>query len=143
MRIIVVEDSEPDVLLIREALQTAGIPRESIEVASDGEKAIRLFEQLDAGIAAVCPDLVLLDLNLPRKKGGDVLRRIRTSTRCPATKVLVVTSSRFDRDRAEMERLGANGFFLKPFDYSAFMQLGPLVRALLGFAEMSSGSGTV
>lgn len=138
-RILVAEDNEPDVLLIREALQTAGIPPDSIEVASDGEKAIRFFEELEAGAPATCPDLVLLDINLPKKKGGEILRCIRAGKKCVGTKVLVVTSSRLDRDRQEMDRLGANAYFLKPSDYAAFMQLGTLVRTLLGLNAASGG----
>jgi CheY-like chemotaxis protein len=128
----VAEDSEPDVLLIREALTTAGIPSENLQVASDGERAIRLFDELGTRESGDCPDLVLLDINLPKKKGREILRHIRKSARCASTKVLIVTSSNLERDREEMERLGADGYFLKPFDYAAFMELGPLVRKLLG-----------
>ena len=134
------EDSEPDVLLIREALRLAGIPQDNLQVARDGEIAMRLFEQLEADGPPVCPDLVLLDINLPKKRGGDILRRIRASTKCPATKVLVVTSSGLQSDRDQMERLGANGYFRKPSEYAAFMELGLLVRTLLGMGEASAGS---
>jgi two-component system, chemotaxis family, response regulator Rcp1 len=137
----VAEDSEPDVLLIREALSLAEIPQDRIQVAHDGEKAIRLFEQLEDDVPPVCPDLVLLDINLPKKKGADILRRIRASTKCPATKVLIVTSSDLQRDREQMEQLGANGYFRKPSDYTAFMELGRVVRKLLGLDEVSAGCG--
>ena len=102
-----------------------------IHVADDGEKAVRFFEQSDADPAAPCPDLILLDINMPRYKGGDILRRLRASSRCANALVLVVTSSDSQGDRAEMDALGANGYFHKPADFSEFMKLGDLVLGLL------------
>ncbi len=129
---LVVEDSPPDILLIREALETAGISRDDIQIANDGEKAFRLFERLEADYTEPCPDIVLLDINLPRKKGSDILRQIRTGKRCGAVKVIVVTSSNSARDHEEMSRLEPSGWFRKPSDYKEFMNLGPMVRSVLG-----------
>ncbi len=68
---------------------------------------------------------------MPRYKGGDILRKLRTGSRCKHTLVLVVTSSDSSRDRAEMDALGANGYFRKPSEFSEFMLLGQIVRDLL------------
>jgi CheY-like chemotaxis protein len=110
-------------------LRKAGLEAD-IQVVDDGEKTVALFEQADAG-AVPCPDIMLMDINLPRYKGGEILRRLRASTRCRDALVLVVTSSDSQRDREEMDAFGANGYFRKPSDFSEFMKLGPLVRDLL------------
>ena len=68
---------------------------------------------------------------MPRYKGSDILRKLRASSRCKSTIVVVVTSSDSSRDRAEMDALGANGYFRKPSDFSEFMVLGQMVLDLL------------
>lgn len=100
-------------------------------MADDGEKAVRFLEQADADDAVPCPDLILLDINMPRYKGSDILRKLRASSRCKDALVLVVTSSDSSRDREEMDALGANGYFRKPSEFSEFMALGEIVRDLL------------
>ena len=129
-QILIAEDSRSDVLLIRQALQKSGL-KAQIYVADDGEKAVRFFEQADADPEAPCPHLILLDINMPCYKGGEILRRLRASARCRNALVLVVTSSDSQRDREEMQALGANGYFRKPSEFSAFMRLGQIVRDLL------------
>jgi CheY-like chemotaxis protein len=118
----VVEDSPADATLIRRALTRAGIGATMHEV-DDGEKAMQFFEAADRDPSAPCPDLVLLDVNLPRFKGAEVLQHLRASVRCRACAVLVVSSSDSPRDREEMDRLGANGYFRKPSEFEEFMQL--------------------
>jgi DNA-binding response OmpR family regulator len=80
---------------------------------------------------APIPDLILLDLNLPKTSGADVLKHLRESSRCKHAKVLIVSSSTLARDRSSVEDLGISGYFKKPTDYAEFMKLGPLVKALL------------
>ena len=75
--------------------------------------------------------MLLLDINLPKRKGGDILRAMRKGTRCHDTKVLVVTSSDSIRDRETMDALGTNGYFRKPSACPEFMKLGAIVRLLL------------
>ena len=133
-QILVAEDSKPDVLLIRQALQKSGIHAQ-IYFADDGEKTVRFFEQADADPEAPCPNLILLDINMPRYKGGEILRKLRESARCKNALVLVVTSSDSQRDREEMDAFGANGYFRKPSEFSEFMKLGQLVRDLLAQLE--------
>jgi chemotaxis family two-component system response regulator Rcp1 len=132
--ILVVEDNRADLFLIRDALGAAQVNAE-IHVAEDGEKALRFLDAAQNDESAPCPSLVLLDINLPRKKGGDVLRHIRQMSRCADTLVLVVTSSDSPRDRQEMDSLGTNGYFRKPSEYAEFMKLGHVVRALLSPEE--------
>ncbi len=122
--------------LIRQALKTSGIDAQ-IHVADDGEKAVRFFEQADDDPAAPSPDLILLDINMPRYKGGEILRRLRASARCKDALVVVVTSSDSHRDREDMDSFGADGYFRKPSEFSEFMKLGRLVRDLLARNENS------
>jgi len=130
LQILIAEDSQSDVRLIQKALQKSGLEAQ-IHVADNGEKAVQFIQQAEADATAPCPDIVLLDINMPRYKGGDILRKIRASTRCKDVLVLVVTSSDSSRDRAEMDALGANGYFRKPSALSEFMTLGEIVRDLL------------
>ena len=129
-RILIVEDNSPDVYLIREALSRVGLGGH-IQVTPDGESAWQFFADAEADAKIPCPDVVILDINLPKRKGGDVLRQIRANGRCASVKVVVVTSSDSARDREEMTRLGADMYFRKPSDYAEFMKLGPVVRTLL------------
>lgn len=129
-QILVVEDSGADVFLIRESLEWAHVDAD-LHVVSDGEQAIQIFQQVDADETALCPDLVILDLNLPKKSGREVLEAIRRTHRCGQTPVLVVTSSNAERDRDEVAKLHANGYFRKPSQYSEFMKVGELVKKLL------------
>jgi two-component system, chemotaxis family, response regulator Rcp1 len=125
-----VEDNESDVFLIREAIDATKLPV-ALHIVQDGEQAIRFFDRVDGDAAAPCPSLVILDINLPRKQGGDILRHVRKSRKCGHTPVVAVSSSKSARDRDEMMKLGANSYFSKPSEYDEFMKLGDLVKALL------------
>lgn len=129
-KIVLIEDAEPDVFLVREALRQAGLDFQ-LSVFDDGEKAYDFVESLDTNDSADCPNLFLLDLNLPKKSGDQILERMRRSPKCGAVPVVVVTSSDSPRDKAETARLGATQYFRKPSRLDEFMQLGPLVRDLL------------
>jgi len=75
-----------------------------------------------------CSDLVLLDLNIPKIDGIEVLRRLRRSSPCRQAPVIVVTSSTAEADRLAVERLGADAYFQKPNSLAAYMQLGQLIK---------------
>lgn len=124
------EDHKADVFLIREAIEMACVDAD-LHVVHDGHAATRFFDAADADENAPCPDLVLLDLNLPKKSGDDVLRHLRKTTRSRDAQVLVVTSSDSPQDRETMASLEVAGYFRKPSDYSEFLKLGPLVKSLL------------
>jgi DNA-binding response OmpR family regulator len=128
--VLIVEDSKADLFLIRESIEAVQLDVE-LDVVQDGEKAIKFFEQADRDPSAPCPVLVILDINLPKKQGRDVLLHMRQSQRCANAAVLVVTSSDSARDRDEMSRLGAKAYFRKPSEYDPFMKLGNLVKDLL------------
>jgi DNA-binding response OmpR family regulator len=130
LRIVIVEDNDPDVFMVREALEQAGL-RFELQVLDDGEKAVDLIERMDEDTAEPEPNLVLLDLNLPRKTGAEILSRLRRSNKLRQTPVIILTSSDSPKDRSETAQLGATHYFQKPSKLVEFMKLGPLVRELL------------
>ncbi len=136
LRILLTEDSRGDVLLVREALTVHAIPYD-LEVKTDGREFLLAVESMEAG-QMPCPDLILLDLNLPRHNGLELLERVRSSSVCGNIPVIVVTSSGAAKDRASVERLGATAYFRKPYDYDEFMELGGLVRRVAGLDERPS-----
>ncbi len=130
-RILLIEDAEPDVFLVREALRQAGISGE-LTVLDDGEKAVDFIDRLDRDSNFLCPNVVLLDLNLPKRSGDQILEHMRRSRRCRDVPVIIVTSSDSPKDRAQTAKLGATLYFRKPSRLDEFMALGPLVRGVLG-----------
>jgi two-component system, chemotaxis family, response regulator Rcp1 len=128
-----VEDNESDVFLIQEALEAAKFPV-TLHVVTDGEQAVRFFDQADGDANMPCPVLVILDINLPRKQGGEVLKYMRTTRRCRNAVVIAVSTSDSPQDREQMTNLGANAYFRKPSEYDDFMKLGGLVKRLLDSA---------
>jgi len=126
----VAEDNRADEFLIRESIVRVKLKAE-VHIVRDGEKAIRFFEQADTDESAPCPSLVILDLNLPKKHGREVLLQLRQSRRCAGALVLIVTSSDLERDRTEMKQLGAHDYFCKPSKYEDYMKLGDVVKRLL------------
>jgi chemotaxis family two-component system response regulator Rcp1 len=125
-----VEDNEADVFLILKAIEAKKLPI-ALHVVRDGEQAVRYFDEADGDVSAPCPTLVILDINLPKKQGSEVLKHMRRSRRCANALVIAVSTSDSARDREQMTELGANGYFRKPSEYAAFMKLGDLVKRLL------------
>jgi chemotaxis family two-component system response regulator Rcp1 len=130
VRILIAEDNKADVFLIREGLRSYGVVAE-LHIVEDGEAAVRFITAADSSEAAPCPDLILVDLNLPRKDGRQVIAHVRQSRRCAKVPVVVVTSSSSSSDRCETARLGASEFFTKPSHYTEFLLLGHLVKKML------------
>ncbi|MGA2737119.1 MAG: response regulator [Bryobacteraceae bacterium] len=129
-QILLVEDSRADANLVEEALAEAQLEC-GLSIVRDGLQAIKFIDRLDAEPGHLQPDIVLLDLNLPKVSGEEVLKRVRRSPKCGATKVLIVSSSDAPADREMAMGLGASGYFRKPASLEQFMELGPRIRALL------------
>jgi len=128
--VLLVEDNPADANLVKEAFAEEQIDS-TLQVVRDGATAIEFLDRVDADQSAQRPDLVLLDLNLPKISGEDVLKRIRVSPRCTDTKVLIISSSDLGSDRERVMGLGATAYFRKPSTLDEFLQLGPTVRRLL------------
>lgn len=123
------EDNPADVTLVREAFYEYGLHYD-LTVLSDGEKAVRLVDRLERE-QLHCPDLVLLDIGLPRKGGFDVLQRIRSSPHCARMPVVILTSSNAQKDRDMAARLGVTRYIRKPDRLEDFLQLGLVFKDLL------------
>jgi len=123
-RILLAEDNDGDVFLVRRALEKRGLPYELV-LAHNGEEALVWLDD-HAGEKSVNgrPDLIPLDLNLPRVDGGQLLSHIRNSDSFSGTPVIVLTSSDSPKDRQMALDLGANLYFRKPTELASFMDLG-------------------
>jgi len=124
IEILLVEDNENDIELTLHALRKEGLANQ-IEICRDGEEALdflfcngvhaqRAFEPP--------PKLVLLDLKLPKVNGLEVLKRIKTDSRTRTIPVVVLTSSKEERDVVSGYGLGANSYIQKPVDFEQFRQ---------------------
>lgn len=125
---VLIEDNKTDVFLVQEAIQAHNL-HVSLQVIEDGERAIRFVENLDRESGSSVPRLFLLDLNLPKRGGCEVLARIRQSPKCKEVPVVIVTSS--DLERTQTAELGATGYFRKPAGYQAYLAIGGVIRSLL------------
>ena len=130
IKILLAEDNPADVLLVRQALREYQIPHE-LHVVKDGAEAIEYVSVMGNPGNPPCPDLILLDLNLPKIDGPDVLREFRKHSSCALTPVIVVTSSGTQKDRARLAELGIAHYFRKPSDLEDFMKLGEIVRQVV------------
>ncbi len=115
--ILLVEDNESDELLTLRAFSKSGIVNQ-IVVKRDGAEAVEYLFDPQSPLPAV----VLLDLNLPKIDGLEILRRMREHPRTKLLPVVVLTSSKQDEDVVRSYSLGANAYVRKPVDFSAFME---------------------
>lgn len=127
--ILLVEDNPADANLVRKALEEHNIEGE-LMVAGDGENAIRLIEELDA-LSVDCPDLIIVDLSLPKRSGREVLARLRLSARCSRVPIVILTSSDAKKDQVEAARLGVSQYLRKPSRLEDFLNLGGILKAIL------------
>ena len=128
--ILLVEDSAPDAMLIRQALREAGFEHE-VEVVTDGEQAMARLRRGPA------PDLMLLDLNLPKKDGLEVLEAIRGDPDLRRTPVIMLSTSASARDVLACYERGANCYVVKPIDLDEFTALVQAInRFWLGVARL-------
>jgi len=127
--VVVVEDNPGDVFLVRKVVSSANLGVHLYFIA-DGDAAMRFFEEVEAGPVS-CPEVLLLDLNIPISIGLVVLSWLRNSERCSGMRVVVMTSSCARTDREKSESLNIDQYFNKPSTYSEFLRLGDIVRRLL------------
>jgi CheY-like chemotaxis protein len=127
-RILLAEDNPGDVLLFQETMKGRNLPCE-IVVAEDGHKAIALLTAANA--ASARPDLIVLDVNLPKHNGDDVLRAIRDQDSLAHIPVIMLTSSASPADKAAATKLGANLYIQKSSDLEELLEVGKVVEGIL------------
>jgi two-component system response regulator len=126
---LVVEDNRADVFLVERAVELHRVPVR-VTVVDDGEQALKYLALAEGG-QAPCPALILLDLNLPKRSGAEVLRHWRSSSRCRGVPVIVFTSSDSAEDRGTAAELGVNRYFRKPMTYDEFLKIGEVMNEIL------------
>jgi chemotaxis family two-component system response regulator Rcp1 len=129
-QVFLAEDNQGDVILVKEALAAHHIEHQ-LHVARDGSEALDYVARLGKPGGTPCPDVILLDLNLPKVDGPAVLTEFRKYPQCLHTPVIVITSSDMPGERERMDALGVAYYFRKPSDLDAFMRLGSVVSRLL------------
>ncbi len=122
IEILLVEDNPGDVLLMREALEDGKI-RNELHVAVDGLQAMAFLRGEGEFAGAPRPDVVLLDLNLPRKHGREVLAEIRADSNLAGLAVVIVTGSRAEEDILRAYNPGVNCFIVKPLNLAQLMNV--------------------
>lgn len=123
------EDNPGDVLLIRECLDEHEVACE-LFVASDGEKAIDFIDEFEKE-GRTLPALVILDLNLPKRSGREVLRRMRENARWSNVPAVILSSSGEVKDQQETANLGASKYIRKPSSLDVFMAIGGVLKGML------------
>src|SRR5215207_10087299 len=122
IEVLLVEDDPGDVLMTREAFEEHKL-RNSLHVVSDGVEALSFLRQEDSYADAPQPDLVLLDLNLPRKDGREVLAEIKADPELRRIPVVVLTTSEAEEDVLRSYDLHANAYVTKPVDFERFIDV--------------------
>jgi chemotaxis family two-component system response regulator Rcp1 len=129
IQVLLIEDNRPDAVLVGHALR-----KQRLDIAlhdfDDGEAAAAYVQRM-GGADVPCPDVVIMDLNLPRGDGFALLKQIRDRPGCADTPAIVMTSSVSPHDRARAAAMGNTRYFIKPSDLDAFLQIGVLVREVL------------
>ena len=129
-QILVIEDNPADVELLRWALDAAGVKCE-LTVIEDGGEALAFVRQRGPYQNTQKPDLTILDLNLPKYDGIEILEAIRASEYFADVPVAVLSSSSSPRDRARMEAFSIGRYITKPPDLDEYLQIGSVVKELL------------
>jgi CheY-like chemotaxis protein len=129
IEILLVEDSKPDVRLTVEALKEAKVLNH-LHIVPDGVEAMMFLRRAGRHAGAVRPDLILLDLNLPRKDGREVLEEVKQDSELKHIPVVILTTSQAEADILRSYRLQANAYVVKPVDLDQFLKA---VRAIEQF----------
>lgn len=130
LHILVIEDNLADVQLIREILNERGVPH-TLDVLSDGEQALKLAATAGTDDEPRCPDLLVLDLHLPKVDGPEVLRRFRANQHCAHTPVIVLSSFLSPQDRDAVESFSGVSYFSKPCNMDEVSRMGEFIHNIL------------
>jgi len=130
-RILVIEDNDSDVFLLDRALKKQDFPFELVHLLN-GDEALAFVRRQGAYADAAVPNLILLDLNLSKYTGEDILHEIRNATYLAGVPVCVWSSSRSRRDESLLKDLGVSQFIPKPSGLDQFMAIGKTIKDLLG-----------
>jgi chemotaxis family two-component system response regulator Rcp1 len=130
VRILVIEDNCSDVFLLDRALKKQNFPFELVHLLNGGD-ALAFIRRQGAYADAPIPNLILLDLNLSKYSGQDILREIRSAIHLGDVLVCVWSSSRSRHDEASLKDLGVSQFITKPTGLDQFLEIGKIIKDLL------------
>lgn len=127
IEILLVEDNPADVRLTKEALKEEKVCN-NLSVVTDGVEAMAFLRKEGRYVKAARPDLILLDLNLPKKDGREVLKEIKTDDNLKRIPVVILTASKSEEDVLKTYNLHANCYITKPVDLKQFMKVAKNVQ---------------
>jgi CheY-like chemotaxis protein len=130
LRLLVVEDNPSDVALLRLALARAEVDCD-LTVFDDGSEALDLARQRGKYASAAAPDLMVLDLNIPKYDGLEILEALRANPAFENLRVVVLSSSSSPREKANIERFHVTQYITKPLDLNEFLRIGVVLKELL------------
>ena len=122
LEILLVEDNKGDIGLITEFFIDSKI-RTNLHIAEDGEEAISFLCGKDQFLGYPLPDIIILDWNLPKKEGDEVLKEIKENNNLKNIPVIVLTTSSAEKDMVRAYALHANAYIVKPLDFDEFMKV--------------------
>ena len=126
-QLLVIEDNPADVVLLRRALAGAGLDYQ-LTVINDGAEALALFRP---GSAILTADLAIVDMNLPKHSGLEIIEQMRANPAFAEMPVVILSSSSAPRDRSMMDRFRVKRYIVKPADLDEFMRIGWQIKELL------------
>lgn len=129
MEILLVDDSAADRYLTKLALNEA-LPDSRVRMVEDGEQALGYLDEIKRSPTAIPPDLIVLDLNMPRLDGFSVLTHLKAMPEYQSTPVIVLTTSTWQNDITRAYRLGVLKYFSKPSKWEDYLTLGSSIATL-------------
>ena len=134
--IVLAEDNLPDVYLIQEALDQEGLDCR-LDTIGDGDEVLNFIDHLEANPHLRCPNLFVVDLNLPKRSGAEILSRLRRSGHCSEVPAIVISSSDAPRDLDLAKAMRVTLYFRKPSELKEFMKIGAHIRTVLNEHQSS------
>lgn len=128
INILLVEDNEGDILLTQDALLEGMITKE-VQVVKDGWEAIQYLDKIGAYKLASSPDLILLDINLPKLNGFEVLKKIRSTEATKDIPVVMLSTSCSENDKKKSSKFHANCYISKPVDADDYKKVIGLIKS--------------
>jgi CheY-like chemotaxis protein len=129
-RVLLVEDNAADIYLLRQALKEAALEVE-LTIIEDGEEGLAFARHQGKYADFPAPDLAVLDMNLPKNSGAEVLEAMRLDKELSKVPVAVMTSSASPAEQLKAKRLGVERYITKPPDLEDFLQIGHVLREVL------------
>jgi len=123
MEVLYIEDDEADVDFVRTVLNDLGYNDFNITVVEDGEEAIKFLTKEGPYAKVISPDLILLDLNLPKINGKEILKHIKRSANLKNIPVIIFSTSGVQEEVDETYQLGSSGYFKKPNTYEGYKKI--------------------